>query len=208
LQSCFHNEWVRKYASSLETRLRYTSSDVFENYPFPQNISKKTKDELENIGIEYHEFRHQLMLDMQLGLTKTYNLFHNVECRIENAELAKNVREFKSANLQIPLEEAIQRIEKLRALHKQMDEAVLNAYGWIDISLAHNFYEIDYLPENDRVRYTISPESRKEILKRLLELNHKIHKEEVAKGLWDKKGKGRKKTTVSVKKEQGGLFGE
>lgn len=28
--------------------------------------------------------------------------------------------------------------------------------------------------ENDRVRYTIHPEARKEILKRLLLLNHKI----------------------------------
>jgi len=46
---------------------------------------------------------------------------------------------------------------------------------------------VDYLPENDRVRYTIHPEARKEILKRLLELNHKIHAEEVEAGLWEKK---------------------
>ncbi len=50
------------------------------------------------------------------------------------------------------------------------------------------------LPENDRVRYTISPEARKEILKRLLELNHKVHAEEVKAGLWDKKGKAKKKS--------------
>lgn len=46
------------------------------------------------------------------------------------------------------------------------------------IDLAHDFYEVDYLPENDRVRYTISPEARKEILKRLLLLNHEIHEKE------------------------------
>lgn len=40
------------------------------------------------------------------------------------------------------------------------------------------FYEVNYLPENDRLRSTIHPEARKEILKRLLELNHKIHEEE------------------------------
>ena len=51
-----------------------------------------------------------------------------------------------------------------------MDETVPKAYGWMDINLAHDFYEVDYLPENDRVYYTISPESRKEILKRLLKL--------------------------------------
>ena len=47
-----------------------------------------------------------------------------------------------------------------------MDERVLNAYGWEDIKLAHDFYEVDYLPENDRVRYTISPDARKEVLNR------------------------------------------
>ena len=64
------------------------------------------------------------------------------------------------------------------------------------------------LASNDRIRYTISPEARKEILKRLLELNHKIHAEEVAKGLWEKKGKKSKSKKSLVVKEQGGLFGE
>lgn len=53
-----------------------------------------------------------------------------------------------------------------------MDTAVLTAYGWQEIALAHNFYEVDYLPENDRIRFTISPQARKEVLKRLLQLNH------------------------------------
>jgi len=193
--------------------IRYTNGDCIDTYPFPQNLTKETEAELEKIGEEYHEFRRQLMLDMQLGLTKTYNLFHNAECRIDNVEMAKNIREFKSANLQIPIEEAIQRIEKLRALHKQMDQEVLKAYGWTDIDLAHNFYEVDYLPENDRVRYTISPEARKEILKRLLELNHKIHAEEEAKGLWDKKTSKKKTKATEIREQQekygqGGLFGE
>ena len=54
--------------------------------------------------------------------------------------------------------EAVRDILHLRELYKQMDETVLNAYGWQDINLVHDFYEVDYLPENDRVRYTISPE--------------------------------------------------
>jgi len=32
-----------------------------------------------------------------------------------------------------------------------MDETVLKAYGWTDINLAHDFYEVVYLAENDRV---------------------------------------------------------
>ena len=68
-----------------------------------------------------------------------------------------------------------------------MDNAVLKVYDWEDINLAHDFYEVDYLPENDRIRYTISPEARKEILKRLLLLNHEIHEKEVGQGLHEKK---------------------
>lgn len=235
LQTSFYNEWVWKYGTTMgSSTLQFAVELCFETFPFPQNLTKETEAELEKIGEEYHEFRRQLMLDMQLGLTKTYNLFHNPEVRSQKSEEAKNIKEFKSANLQIPIEEAIQRIEKLRALHKQMDEAVLKAYGWgfdsaqpenviaiptgrekqsqPPIDLEHNFYEVDYLPENDRVRYTISPEARKEILKRLLELNHKIHAEEVAKGLWEK-GKSKKNKTSVVKEQQekygqGGLFGE
>ena len=73
-----------------------------------------------------------------------------------------------------------------------MDETVLKAYGWEDINLAHDLYEVDYLPENDRVRYTISPEARKEVLKCLLKLNHEIHEQKVKAGL-HAKGKTKKK---------------
>lgn len=125
------------------------------------------------------------------------------------------------------IEEAIAGIVELRRLHVLMDEAVLEAYGWSatqvrvplqvapslkPVELRHDFYEIDYLPENDRVRYTIHPEARKEILKRLLELNHKIHAEEVAAGLWEKKktpAKKASKSTAVVKEPEvgyGNLF--
>ena len=73
-----------------------------------------------------------------------------------------------------------------------MDETVLKAYGWEDINLAHDFYEVDYLPECDRVRYTISPDARKEVLKHLLKLNHEIQEQEVKAGP-HVKGKTKKK---------------
>lgn len=66
----------------------------------------------------------------------------------------------------------------------------------LKIDLRHDFYEVDYLPENDRIRFTIHPDARKEVLKRLLELNHKIHEEEVTAGLWEKKKTMSKKTNV------------
>ena len=88
--------------------------------------------------------------------------------------------------------------------HKQMDETVLKVYGWADINLAHDFYEVDYLPENDRVRYTISPDAGKEVLKRLLKLNHEIHEQKVKAGL-HAKGKIKKKQKADAP-EQMKLF--
>ena len=207
LQGNIHDSWTWKTCSTMGSGLRYTASSAFETFPFPQNLSKEIKDKLDQIGETYHEFRRQLMLKMQLGLTKTYNQFHNqhlneiVNSEVENTEVIKKFDK-QSAFLWKHLEktpgtcsfnEAVRDIIHLRELHKEMDLAVLKAYGWEDIELAHGFYEVDYLPENDRIRYTISLEARKEVLKRLLELNHKIHEEEVAAGLWDKKGKGKKK---------------
>ena len=57
-------------------------------------------------------------------------------------------------------------------LHVQLDLAIRDAYGWQDLPLDHDFYEVETLAENDRVRYTISPAARKEVLRRLLKLNH------------------------------------
>jgi hypothetical protein len=61
---------------------------------------------------------------------------------------------------------------ELRQLHVALDIAVRDAYGWQDLSLDHDFYEVETLPENDRVRYTISPAAHRDLLARLLQENH------------------------------------
>src|SRR6185436_5623450 len=53
-----------------------------------------------------------------------------------------------------------------------LDIAIRDVYGWYDMELAYDFHEVETLPENDRVRYTIGPAARKEVLRRLLALNH------------------------------------
>lgn len=175
LQSGLHNEWAWKYASTLESRIRYLNVDCIDTFPFPDNLPL-----LEVIGINYHEQRRLVMLHMQLGLTKTYNLFHlQFLTSIDIEKQSKQAREV--------CEQAYHDIIKLRVLHKEMDEAVLDTYGWSDIDLKHDFYEVDYLPENDRIRYTIYPEARKEVLKRLLLLNHERWEDEAKQGLHDKK---------------------
>ncbi len=225
LQNTIHKEWVYKYASALKSDIRYTPSDVFETFPFPKSISIESESKFEKIGEKYHESRHQLMQKIQLGLTKTYNQFHNRELRKftddELANLANLTpnefqKKYGKENYNLwnhlnktsgtcPFNDAVADILKLRELHKQMDEAVLEAYGWHQpseagpaIALRHDFYEVEYLPESDRVRYTIHPEARKEVLKRLLLLNHKIHAEEVAQGLHSKKPTAKSKMKKSA----------
>lgn len=215
LKSSIHLYWVWKNSSTLESRMKYITTDAFDTFPFPI-LSLKQNEAIEKMGYSYHETRRQLMLNMQLGLTKTYNLFHSRgitatqvdECDKQVMALRKHLENTPGT---VTFEKAIEGIRKLRQLHVEMDEAVLEAYGWRfdsaqrpDIQLRHDFYEVDYLPENDRVRYTIHPEARKEVLKRLLALNHQIHEEEVKAGLWDKKGAG--KAGKKGKKGQEELF--
>ncbi len=98
------------------------------------------------------------MLLRQEGLTKTYNRFHNPN-------------------------ETSADIQKLRDLHIEMDQAVAAAYGWGDLEFGHGFHKT-----KQGVRFTISEPSRREVLQRLLKLNHERYAEEVKQGLHCKKG--------------------
>ena len=78
-----------------------------------------TRQSLEAIGERYHQFRAELMVSNNEGLTSTYNRFH------DPAETNSGLLE-------------------LRRLHGEMDQAVLNAYGWSDVSTTCGF-GLDYL---------------------------------------------------------------
>ncbi|MBV6510428.1 MAG: hypothetical protein JJLCMIEE_03575 [Acidimicrobiales bacterium] len=124
------------------------------------------------------EFRSNLMASYNEGLTKTYNRVHDRE-------------------------ESDPAIESLRKLHVELDVSVRDAYGWSDIDLDHHHSET---PQG--MRFTLSPESKDEILDRLLELNHERYAEEVAAGLHDKKAKKSTKKRASKKasEDQGKLL--
>jgi methylase of polypeptide subunit release factors len=225
LNSSIHDKWAWKYSSTMGTStIRYSISNSFETFPFLLNQSFEMENELEKIGEIYHEFRRQLMLKIELGLTKTYNQFHNnklakIEEPLDGEKLQKVYgketlylwKHLRKTEGTCSFNVAVEDIFHLRDLHEEMDNLVLKAYGWDTdsdkwgpaINLEHDFHEVDYLPENDRIRYTISPQARPEVLKRLLKLNHEIYAEEVAQGLHDKK-KGKKKAKV-VDPDQAGL---
>lgn len=113
------------------------------------------------------------MLRRNIGLTATYNLFHDPSCRDSD-------------------------IVELRRIHKQIDTATVEAYGWNDLldetgstppfdpthetfPLDHGFHETDQGP-----RYTIGLLARTEIIDRLRQLNHQAYADEVFLGLHKK----------------------
>jgi hypothetical protein len=202
LQSSFHENWAWLYSSSMKGDRRYGPSDAFETYPFHYVLDRK----LEYTGEGYYESRNRLMKGLQRGLTDTYNLFHSLELQTlpddtlrelskeEEKQFTKRAGKeglylykhlLRTPEATLSFNGAVRQVAELRRLHVEMDTAVLEAYGWATaskdgpaLSLRHDFYEVDYLPENDRVRYTIHPEARAEVLKRLLALNHRLYAEE------------------------------
>ena len=105
------------------------------------------------------------MCRLWLGLTDIYNLFHTRDLTpVQVAKVSKKSPE--------EAEVGYQGILELRRLHRELDAAIRDAYGWHTLDLGHDFHEVETLPENDRVRYTISPTARKEVLRCLLALNH------------------------------------
>ncbi|MEQ4303887.1 DNA methyltransferase [Plantactinospora sp. B6F1] len=126
------------------------------------------------IGGKLDERRAVIMLARRTGLTTIYNLVDDDACYDSD-------------------------ILELRRIHCDIDEAVCRAYGWDDLveqGLDHGFHKAGAY-----IRYTIGPAVQREVLDRLLELNHERYAEEKAKGLHDKKKPGRK-----ARSEQAGLF--
>ena len=165
VQSTLHEVWARKYSMSLKQDLQYSPSNCFSTFAFPAGLWQTSNPGLAELGERYHAHRKDLMQLLWLGLTKTYNLFHSSHLSPEIvAKVSKKDADTAAAGFEALLE--------LRRLHVTLDGAVRDAYGWRDLDLEHDFHEVETLPENDRVRYTISPTARRDVLKRLLAENH------------------------------------
>jgi hypothetical protein len=132
MQSRAHECWARFFASSMKDDLNYSPTDCFETFSFPVSLLDSAASDpilgaqrhsLEAIAKRYHQFRAELMVANNEGLTSTYNRFH------DPSETSDGILE-------------------LRSLHQQMDQAVLKAYGWDDIPTSCGF-GLDYLDSDD-----------------------------------------------------------
>ncbi len=181
LQSRVHEVWARAFSSTLKDDLQYTPSDCLLTYPFQRDW--QTSPTLEAAGKTYYEFRADLMVRKNEGLTKIYNRFHDPNNHEPD-------------------------IVKVRGLHAAMDRAVLDAYGWDDISTDCEFlldYEIDeetWGTKKKPYRYRWPEAVHDEVLARLLNLNQKRHEQEVAVGLQAEKG-GKRSAPQKAKPKDG-----
>jgi hypothetical protein len=169
LSSMPHQTWAIKYGSGMRNDPRYTPSDVFETLPRPQNTAL-----MRDLGEQLDRDRRDIMLRRQVGLTSLYNLVNSPDVQGDT-----------DVNL-------------MRSIHVQIDEAVMEAYGWTDIPLEHGFHTYRQME-----RWTVSPAARIEILDRLLEENHRRAAAEAAAGLGSKK-KG--KSLEDSAKPEGAMF--
>ena len=141
LSSSFHQYWAIAYGSGMRSDPRYTPSDVFETFPRPEPTP-----ELEAIGRTLDTERREIMLRRELGLTKLYNLVND-----PGLEAGTDPD-----------------VDRMRAIHVELDAAVAAAYGWEDLDLTHGFHTYRKM-----IRWTVPPATRVEILDRLLEENHR-----------------------------------
>ncbi|MDT0548228.1 Eco57I restriction-modification methylase domain-containing protein [Streptomyces lonegramiae] len=168
LSSAPHYWWALDRSSTMKADLNYSPTDVFETLVRPPQT-----DRLRTAGTRLDEFRRELMIRRNIGLTATYNLVHDETCQDSD-------------------------IIELRRIHKEIDKATVEAYGWNDLldetgatppadpthqtfPLNHDFHNTD-----QGTRYTIGPLVRTEIIDRLRQLNHQAYADEVLLGLHKK----------------------
>ena len=161
LQSRVHEVWVRFLGSSMKDDLRYTPSDCFDTFPFPEGW--ETDDSLEAAGRSYYEYRTAVMVEHNEGMTKTYNRFHDTY----DTDL---------------------RTVELRERQAIMDQAVFSVYGWNDIPtdcaflLEHEIDEATWGRKKKPYRYRWPDPVRDDVLGRLLALNAERAADEVGRG--------------------------
>lgn len=163
MQSAFHEAWAVKYRSSLGDTIRYIAGRCFNTFPFPRDISPETISKLTHVSGSLADLRASLMARRVLGSTDLYNCVHDPD-------------------------DASADIAELRDRHASLDAIVAEAYGWADLTLAHDFHDTPL-----GVRFTICESARQQVLQRLLELNHKRYQEEQDAGEHDKKKGAAKK---------------
>lgn len=142
LQSVLHEVWLRREASTMRTDVRYTPTDCFSTFPFPEGNRETLRDETAKQAAVLYQRRQDALLERKIGFTGLYNLVNDNSCSDSDVRVVR---------------------DSIRAL----DQSVLALYGWEDLEAMRGFID----DERDRKRFAIADQVRVEIIRRLTEMN-------------------------------------
>lgn len=100
LQSRAHVAWAWHQSSTLKGDLRYTPSSVFMTFPWPDRATVAQRERVADVCRRLLAHRSELCERDQVGLTKLYNAMDDGA------------------------------YTELAALHRELDVAVADCYGW------------------------------------------------------------------------------
>jgi hypothetical protein len=120
LLSRAHGAWAWAQSSTLETRLRYTPSSVFETFPWPDPVTAEQRERVAEASRQLLARRTEICTTEQTGLTKLYNA-------VDEGAWAD-----------------------LKALHRELDEAVVDCYGWPKAAAQDDAELVRLLTERNR----------------------------------------------------------
>ena len=100
VSSGVHESWARSRSGTLEDRLSYTPTSAVETYPWPYPVTEQQRERVAEASRRVIARRQEICLENQFGLTTLYNL-------VDEGAYAD-----------------------LKAMHRELDEAVAAAYGW------------------------------------------------------------------------------
>ncbi len=150
LSSQVHCRWAQRNGSTLEDRPRYIKSRCFETFPFPDEDTGLTTELARRIRTLADQLdglrKAQQCTHQDLTLTGVYNVLEKLRGGEQLTAKEKVIHEHGLVGV-------------LKSLHDELDAAVLQAYGWADLTL---------------------PADTDELLVRLVELNQKRANEESA----------------------------
>jgi hypothetical protein len=176
LSSRIHADWCLSQGGSLGVyigNIRYNKSRCFEPFPFPALEEGSLKQRIRDLGerLDAHRKRQQ-ELHPGLTLTGMYNVLEKLRAGETLNAKEKQIHDQGLVTL-------------LRQIHDELDEAVLEAYGWSDLKEAPHSCGAgeSAAPEKRETLPSDTPstsrqECRDSLLTRLVALNHERAAEE------------------------------
>ncbi len=179
LSSSIHTMWAARAGGRMGVGndLRYTKARCFDPFPFPGLDESPLKQRIRDLGekLDAHRKARQAA-HPELTLTGLYNVLEKLR---SGASLSDKERKIHDQGL----------VTILKQIHDELDEAVLEAYGWSDLGRCDTPVAHVPVPPHDRSvvhpladRLAAGDEAaqqlEQELLKRLVALNHERAAEE------------------------------